>query len=70
MIERSYSTREVADLFGCNMETVLRLAQKGELKSWRLGRDRRYLESEVRRFMEQREDGRARVVELRHTASR
>ena len=52
MIEQHYRTREVAGLLAVHEETVLRLAQRGELRSVRIGNERRYPESAVREFLE------------------
>lgn len=51
-IERHYRTQELADLLSCHNETILRLAQRGELESVRVGSERRYPESAVRRFLD------------------
>ncbi len=69
MIERSYSTQEVAQLFGCHEETVLRYAQRGELRSWKLGNERKYTESAVREFMEARQQTPPAAPRLRRVAS-
>ena len=66
MIEQHYSTREVAGLLRVHTETVLRYAQRGELRSVRIGRDRRFPESAVRDFLERRTE--ARVIPLRRKA--
>lgn len=47
MIERHYTTAELAELLSVHPETVRRAAAAGELRSIRLGRDRRYPESAV-----------------------
>jgi len=52
MIERHYKTAEVAELLSVHTETVLRLAQRGEIRSVRIGNDRRYPESAIREFLE------------------
>jgi excisionase family DNA binding protein len=56
MIEQHYRTREVADLLAVHEETVVRLAQRGELRSLRIGNERRYPESAVREFLERHAD--------------
>lgn len=66
MIEQHYTTREIAELLSVHTETVLRYAQRGELRSVRIGRDRRFAESAVREFLERRTE--ARVVPLRRQA--
>lgn len=45
MIERHYTTAELADLLACHTETILRAAQRGDLRSVRVGPERRYLET-------------------------
>lgn len=52
MIERHYSTRELAKLLSVNPETVRREAARGRLKSVRVGSERRYPESAVRAYLE------------------
>jgi excisionase family DNA binding protein len=51
VIERHYKTREVAELLGVHPETIRRAAQRGELESVRIGLDRIYAESAVRKFL-------------------
>ncbi len=67
MIEQHLRTRDVAALLSVHEETVLRYAQRGEIRSVRIGRDRRYPESAVREFLERHTEG-ARVVPLRRKA--
>lgn len=65
-LEPSYKTKQVAALLSCDEETVLRYAQRGELRSWRLGRERRYTESAIREFQQGREEQvPGRVVRMR-----
>lgn len=47
MIERHYTTAELAERLAVHPETVRRAAAAGELRSIRVGRDRRYPESAV-----------------------
>lgn len=47
MIERHYTTAQLAELLCVHPETVRRAAARGELCSVRIGRDRRYPESAV-----------------------
>jgi excisionase family DNA binding protein len=56
VIEQHYKTKEVAALLAVHEETVLRLAQRGELGSVRIGNERRYPESAIRRFLERHAD--------------
>jgi excisionase family DNA binding protein len=59
MIEQHYTTRELAKLLRVNPETVLRLAQRGELSSVRVGSERRYAESGIRAYLEEGAEGSA-----------
>lgn len=52
MIEKHYTTAQLAELMGSSQDTVLRLAQRGELDSVFWGRERRYPESAVNRYLE------------------
>ena len=56
MIERHYTTRELAQLLSVNPETVRREAARGHLKSVRVGSERRYPESAVRAYLERVKD--------------
>jgi excisionase family DNA binding protein len=58
-IERHYTGRTLAELLSVNPETIRRAAAKGELRSVRVGADRRYPESAVREWLE-RSDSRGR----------
>jgi len=64
VIERHLTTREVADLLACHPETILRLAQRGQIRSVRLGHDRRYPESAVQEYLDAHTEGPARVASL------
>jgi excisionase family DNA binding protein len=52
VIERHYTTNELAKLLKAHPETVRRAAARGDLKSVRVGKDRRYPESAVREYLE------------------
>ena len=58
MIERHYTTRELAELLNVHPETIRRAAASGRLRSIRIGRDRRYPESAVRDWVASLEDER------------
>jgi excisionase family DNA binding protein len=47
MIERHYKTAELADRLSVHPETIRRAAASGELRSIRVGGERRYPESAV-----------------------
>lgn len=59
MIERHYTTAELAKLLSVHPETIRREAASGRLRSARVGRDRRYPESAVKEWLDSRSDGRA-----------
>jgi excisionase family DNA binding protein len=61
MIEKHYKTSEVAELLAISTDTVLRYAQRGELRSVRIGNDRRYSESAIREMLERRADSPGRL---------
>jgi excisionase family DNA binding protein len=46
-IERHYTTRELAEMLRVNPETIRRAARRGDLRSLRVGLERRYPESAV-----------------------
>ena len=52
MIERHYKASELADRLNCNPETLRRAAARGELRSVRIGSDRRFPESAVIEWLE------------------
>lgn len=56
MIERHYTTRELAERLATNAETIRRLARRGHLRSVRIGRDRRFPESAVNEYLASRTD--------------
>lgn len=51
MIEQHLTGRELAEVLSVSEETVLRLAQRGELRSVRVGSQRRYAESAVDEYL-------------------
>jgi excisionase family DNA binding protein len=61
-IERHYKTSEVAELLSVHKETVLRLAQRGEIRSVRVGHDRRFPESAIGEFLDRNSEGARPVV--------
>lgn len=50
-IEKHYTGRQVADLLAVCPETIRRLAARGELRSVRVGSERRYPESAVKEYL-------------------
>jgi excisionase family DNA binding protein len=52
VIERHYTTAELATLLAVHPETIRRAAASGRLRSVRVGRDRRYPESAVIDWLE------------------
>jgi excisionase family DNA binding protein len=52
LIERHYTTAELAELLAVHPETIRRAAAAGRLHSRRIGRDRRYAESEAKRWID------------------
>lgn len=57
MIPQHYTTAEVADLLHCDPETILRLAQRGEIASTRVGSDRRYSETAILEYLDAHAEG-------------
>jgi excisionase family DNA binding protein len=55
-IEQHYTTRELADLLAVHQETIRREAGRGRLRSVRVGSERRYPESAVREYLQQRDE--------------
>jgi excisionase family DNA binding protein len=51
MIEPHYKGQQLADLLAVNPETIRRAASTGELRSVRVGRERRYPESAVKEWL-------------------
>lgn len=58
MIERHYTTSQVASLLAVNPETVRRLASRGQLQFVRVGAELRFPESAIREYLD-RQAGRA-----------
>jgi excisionase family DNA binding protein len=56
MMERMYTTKQVAEAWSVNPETVRRLAARGDLRSVRVGSERRYPESALREYLQNRKD--------------
>ena len=56
MIERHYTTAELARLLSVHPETIRREAASGRLSSIRIGRDRRYPENALKEWLESRKD--------------
>jgi excisionase family DNA binding protein len=54
VIERHYTTRELAELLQVHPETIRRAAARGELRSVRVGSERRYPESAVKEWLSRR----------------
>lgn len=54
-MERMYTTKQVAEAWSVNPETVRRLAARGVLRSVRVGSERRYPESALRQYVQSRE---------------
>lgn len=50
-IEQHYSPKALAELLDCSTETLRRAAAAGELRSVRIGHDRRYPESAVSEWL-------------------
>jgi excisionase family DNA binding protein len=59
LIERHYTTQELAELLSVNAETVRRAAASGALRSVRVGRVRRYAHSAVVEWLSVETEGRA-----------
>jgi excisionase family DNA binding protein len=55
VVERMYTTRQVAEAWSVNPETVRRLAARGLLRSVRVGSERRYPESALREYLQRQE---------------
>lgn len=62
MIEQHYKGAKVAELLDIHPETLLRLAQRGEIRSVRVGNDRRYPESAIQEYLDSRTEGQRRQV--------
>jgi excisionase family DNA binding protein len=59
VIERHYTTAELAALVAVHPETIRRAAASGRLRSRRIGRDRRYPESAVKEWLASLDGSRA-----------
>jgi excisionase family DNA binding protein len=59
MIERHYTTAELAELLAVHPETIRRAAARGALRSIRVGRDRRYPKSAVEVWLARLAEGTA-----------
>jgi excisionase family DNA binding protein len=64
-MEDHYTGHQVAEKLHLDYETVLGLAQTGELPSFRIGRLRRFRESDVNAYLERHRDTPGIVVALR-----
>lgn len=64
MIEQHYTTAELAEKLACSPDTVLRLAQRGKIRSVRVGNDRRYPESAIREYLDAHTEGPPPVASL------
>jgi excisionase family DNA binding protein len=64
-MEDHYTGHQVAEKLNLDYETVLHLAQTGELPSFRIGRLRRFRESDVNTFLDRQRDTSGIVVALR-----
>jgi excisionase family DNA binding protein len=58
VIERHYTTQELAQFFALNAEKVRREAARGNLRFIRIGKDLRFAESDVKQWCESKQ-GRA-----------
>lgn len=64
MIPQHFSTQELAERLSVHPETLRRAAQRGELKPVRIGRDLRWPEDDVSRWLAQRRVDNSRVLSL------
>ena len=55
VIERHYTTQEVAQLFALNPETIRREAARGHLRFIRIGKDLRFAASAVKEWRDSKE---------------
>jgi len=58
VVERHFTTTQLAELLAVHPETIRRAAARGELQSLRIGRERRYPESAVTEWLRSRADER------------
>ncbi len=54
--QKHYTTQELADYLGVHPETIRREAERGRLRSRRVGSERRYAKSAVRDYLARRDD--------------
>lgn len=59
--ERRYTPQAVAELWECSIETVYELLRKGKLHGFKLGRDWRITESELRAYEQNPENQAAKI---------
>jgi excisionase family DNA binding protein len=52
IVERMYTTKQVAEWWSVNPETIRRLAARGLLRSVRVGSERRYPKSALREYLQ------------------
>lgn len=52
--ERKLSPNEIAQEWGLNYKTILRLIKRGAVRAYRIGRGLRILESDWQTYLEQR----------------
>lgn len=55
-IEQHYSPKTLAEILDCSTETLRRAAAAGQLRSVRVGADRRYPESAVNEWLRRHSD--------------
>lgn len=53
--EVSYTTNQVAQILNCSRQTVMKLIGANKLKAFRVGRDFRVRESDLKEFIEREE---------------
>jgi excisionase family DNA binding protein len=56
VIEKLYTVQELAELCALNPETIRREVARGNLASLRFGRDFRFTETAVRRWLESKKE--------------
>ena len=57
MVDHFYTGEQVAERLQVSIDTVLREAARGRLRSTRIGRQRRYSEADVMAYIEASQDG-------------
>lgn len=55
-LETHYTTAEVAEKLHCSKDTILRLAQRGDLRSTFVASERRYPESGITEYLQRSEN--------------